>query len=98
MTLYQILAAVLFSVGMYGVLSRKNLITVLMAMEIMLNAASISLVDFSVRTPNNEAGQIMVLFVLAVAAVEVALGLTLVILLFRHFRTISIEEADTLHN
>lgn len=97
MLFYQILAAMFFSIGVFGVLSRRNLITVLMSLEIMLNGAAVSLVAYSSYL-NKMDGTIIVLFVLAVAAVEVALGLALVILLFRQFKTTSIEEAASLKN
>ncbi len=86
-----------FIIGLFGVLSRRNLITVLMSLEVMLNGAAVSLVAFS-SYRNSDDGTIIVLFVLAVAAVEVALGLALVILLYRQFKTTSIEEANTLRN
>lgn len=97
MTSVQYLAAALIAIGVFGVLARRNLITVLMSLEIFLNGAAVSLMDYASRDPHGE-GAIIVLFVLAVAAVEVALGLALVILLFRQFRTTSVEEANTLQH
>lgn len=86
-------SAVLFCVGIYGVLSRRNLLIVLMSVEIMLNGANLSLVTLSrdlagAGKPGAEQGQALVLFSMAVAAAEVAVGLSILIALFRHTRSV----------
>lgn len=75
-------SAALFSVGMLGVLIRRNIIVILLAVEIMLNAANLSFVAFS-RMHGDMTGQVVSLFVIAVAASEIAVGLAIVVLLFR---------------
>lgn len=91
----QMIAAALFAVGVFGVLSRRNLIIVLMSVELMLNGANLSFVGFSrelAHAPGaGEGGQVMVLMAMAVAAAEVALGLAIVIALFRHARTVDLD-------
>lgn len=76
------LAGVLFTIGMLGVLSRRNILIVLLSVEIMLNAAALALVGFASMHGNLD-GQVMVFFAIAVAAAEVAVGLAMVIALFR---------------
>ena len=76
-------AALLFSAGVYGVLARRNAVMVLMAIELMLNAVNVNLVAFSASL-HDVGGQIFALFVIAVAAAEVGIGLAIVILLFRN--------------
>ena len=78
-----VFAALLFSVGVYGVLARRNAVMVLMAIELMLNAVNLNLVAFSALLQTMSA-QIFALFVIAVAAAEVGIGLAIVILLFRN--------------
>jgi NADH-quinone oxidoreductase subunit K len=80
---YLILSAVLFSIGAAGVFVRRNLITILLSIEIMLNAVNLTFVAFG-RSLNNVDGQIIVFFVMTVAAAEAAVGLAIVITLFRH--------------
>ena len=91
----QLVAAALFAVGVFGVLSRRNLLIVLMSVELMLNGANLSLVGFSRElagtTHNAESGQVLVLMAMAVAAAEVALGLSIVIALFRHIRSVDVD-------
>ena len=90
-----ILAFVLFAIGVLGVITRRNLITILMSVEIMLNAANLLFVTFS-RGFNDSTGQIMVLFVMAIAAAEAAIGLALVIALFRNVRSVMTDDMDKL--
>lgn len=78
-----VLSAILFSIGAVGVFVRKNLITILLAVEIMLNAVNLSFVAFG-RSLGSVDGQIIVFFVMTVAAAEAAVGLAIVIALFRH--------------
>jgi len=85
---YLILSAMLFGVGTVGVFLRRNLITILLSIEIMLNAVNLSFVAFG-RTLGTVDGQVIVFFVITVAAAEAAVGLALVIALFRHRETLN---------
>jgi NADH-quinone oxidoreductase subunit K len=93
--LFPVLAvsAVLFSTGVAGVLTRKNALIVFMSVELMLNAVNLSFVAFA-RAQGNLDGQVFALFVMAVAAAEAAVGLALVILLFRNRVTVSLDDLD----
>ncbi len=92
---YLILAAALFSLGLFGVLSRKNAVAVLMSLELMLNAVNINLVAFwRYQNPVNIAGQFFAIIVFAVTAAEVAVGLALIISLYRRKRTVIAENVD----
>jgi NADH-quinone oxidoreductase subunit K len=92
---FLIFAAALFSVGLYGVLARKNAILILMGIELMLNAVNINLVAFwRYNNPAVVTGQVFAIIVFAVAAAEVAVGLALVISLYRRRRTIAADEID----
>ncbi len=92
---YLTLAAALFSMGLYGVLARKNAIAILMGVELMLNAVNINLVAFwRYLTPENVAGQAFAVMVFAVAAAEVAVGLALVISIYRRRKTVSADEIN----
>lgn len=90
------LAAILFCIGLYGALSKRNIIMVLVSVELMLNAANINLVTFSRLgvTPNID-GQIFTLFTMTVAAAEVAVGLALILAIYRIRKTTHIEDLDT---
>ena len=91
------LSAFLFSVGVYGVLARKNAVLVLMSIELMLNSVNISLIAFNAWFKDSAAvGQIFALFIITVAAAEVGVGLAIVLLVFRHRKTINIDEVDLL--
>ncbi len=91
-----VLAAVLFCLSMAGIfINRKNLIILLMAIELMLLAVNINFVAFS-HFSGEPAGQIFVFFVLTVAAAEAAIGLAILVLLFRNRRTINVSHLDTL--
>jgi NADH-quinone oxidoreductase subunit K len=106
LTAYLIVAAALFAIGMYAVLARKNAVAILMGIELMLNAVNINLIAFwrflaPTEEPANAlrvgmAGQGFAVFVFVVAASEVAVGLALIISLYRNRRTVVAEEADTL--
>ncbi len=87
---YLILSAILFSMGMAGVLLRRNLIVLLMSIELMLNAVNISFVAFSKYNSNIE-GQIMVFFVMTIAAAEAAVGLALAVSIFKRFKEVNIR-------
>jgi len=90
-----VFAALLFSAGVYGVLARRNAVMVLMAIELMLNAVNLNLVAFSAQL-QDATGQVFALFVIAVAAAEVGIGLALVILLFRNRSSINVDEVTLL--
>ena len=92
---FLVLAAVLFAIGVAGVLLRRNLIVVFMAIEIMLNAVNLSFVAFA-RPLGTEDGQVIVFFVMAVAAAEAAVGLAIFIQLFRARETLNADEVTTL--
>ena len=87
-----VLAALLFSVGVYGVLARRNAILVLMSVELMLNAVNINLVTFDAWLADTlHSGQALTLFVIVIAAAEVGLGLAIVLLVFRNRDTIAVD-------
>ena len=88
-------SAALFSAGVYGALARRNAVLVLMSIELMLNAVNVNLVGFSAWL-HDITGQIFTLFVIAVAAAEVGIGLAIVILIFRNRATINIDEVNLL--
>ncbi|HEX9696134.1 MAG TPA: NADH-quinone oxidoreductase subunit NuoK [Actinomycetota bacterium] len=91
------LSALLFSVGVYGVLARRNAVLVLMSIELMLNAVNLNLVAFGAHFQDAMAvGQIFALFVIAIAAAEVGIGLAIVLLIFRNRETINVDEVDLL--
>ncbi len=94
---YLIVAAALFSIGVYGVLSRRNAIVVLMGVELMLNAVNLNLLSFwRYVAPAEVTGQVFAIIVIAVAAAEAAVGLALIIAIYRTRRTVNVEELDTL--
>jgi NADH:ubiquinone oxidoreductase subunit K len=88
-------SAILFSTGVYGVLARRNGVLVLMSIELMLNAVNVNLVAFSQQL-RNLTGQVFALFVIAVAAAEVGIGLAIVILIYRNRETINVDEVNLL--
>jgi NAD(P)H-quinone oxidoreductase subunit 4L len=90
-----VFSALLFSAGVYGVLARRNAVMVLMAIELMLNAVNINLVAFA-SSLQDVNGQVFALFVIAVAAAEVGIGLAIVILLFRNRESINVDEVSLL--
>jgi NADH:ubiquinone oxidoreductase subunit K len=90
---FLLLAAVLFCTGVYGVISRRNGVLVLMSIELILNSVNINLVAFSAMT-SAVSGQVFALFVIAVAAAEVGVGLAIVLAIFRNFRTVDIDDVD----
>lgn len=89
------LSGVLFSIGALGVLVKRNIIVMFMSIELMLNAANIALVAFS-RAHNNLDGQIVVFFTITLAAAEVAIGLAIIVALFRLRRTVDADKANLL--
>ena len=88
---YLILSAALFVIGIAGVMIRRNAIVVFMCIELMLNSANLTLITFSSYL-GNSIGQIFVFFVMAVAAAEAAVGLAIIITLFRNMQTVSIDK------
>ena len=94
---YLILSAGLFSIGLYGVLARRNAVAILLGIELMLNAVNINLVAFwRYGDPADFAGQVFAIIVFAVAAAEVAVGLALVISVYRRRNTVIADEIDML--
>lgn len=92
---YLLVSAVLFFVGVAGVITRKNIFVIFMSIELMLNAVNLTFVSFS-RYLNNMSGQAIVFLVIAVAAAEAAIGLAIVILLFKNKDSLSIDDFDTM--
>lgn len=86
---YMILSALIFAIGLYGVLTRSNAVVILMCVELMLNAANLNLVAFASYL-GDVTGQVLVLFALAIAAAEVAVGLGIFILIYREHGTVDV--------
>ncbi|NLC58029.1 MAG: NADH-quinone oxidoreductase subunit NuoK [Armatimonadetes bacterium] len=96
---YLILAAILFAVGVYGALARRNAIAILMSIELMLNAVNINLVAFArYVTPRELTGQIFAIFIMMLAAAEAAVGLGLVLTVYRNLRHIQVDEINLLRS
>ncbi|MDP6126685.1 MAG: NADH-quinone oxidoreductase subunit NuoK [Dehalococcoidales bacterium] len=94
---YLILSTVLFSIGLYGALSKRNAIVILMCVEIMLNAVNISMVAFSrFITPTLLTGQVFAIFIIVVAVSEAAVGLAIIIAIYRNRETIETTDIDLL--
>lgn len=91
-----LLAVALFCIGVYGVLARRNLITLLMSFELMLNAVNLNLVAFDAWRINDATGQTLAVFVITLAAAEIGLGLAIVLLLFRGHGHVDADEAREL--
>jgi NADH-quinone oxidoreductase subunit K len=97
LTWYLFVAGALFCIGMYGAMTRRNAVGILMAIELMLNAVNINLIAFwRYGTPAALTGQVFALFTITVAAAEAAVGLALVIAIFRSRRTINADEINLL--
>ncbi len=92
---FLLLSAVLFCIGVYGVLARRNGVLVLMSIELMLNAVNINLIAFG-AFHDTVVGQVFALFVIAIAAAEVGVGLAIVLLIFRNRADIDIDELDSM--
>jgi NADH-quinone oxidoreductase subunit K len=93
-----LLSVLLFGIGSYGLLVRRNLILILMSVELMLNGANVSLVAFDVFWVDAlHAGQSLAIFVITIAAAEIGLGLAILLLLFRTRGTIAVDQATELH-
>lgn len=92
---YLALAAILFGIGLFGVLTRRNAIGILMSIELMFNAVNINLVAFNrYITPSDFTGQIFSIFVIVVAAAEATVGLAIVMLIYRNFRDIFVDNIN----
>lgn len=92
---YLILSALLFTIGVIGVLVRRNAIIIFMCIELMLNAANLAFVAISRHLGQTE-GQVFVFFVMTVAAAEVAIGLAIIVSVFKHRQTINVDEVNSL--
>jgi NADH-quinone oxidoreductase subunit K len=92
---YLILSAMLFGVGIYGVLSKRNAVVVLMSIEIMLNAVNLNFVAFA-HYNGDIAGQVYALFLIAIGAAEVAVGIAIFLLLYKRFDTIQVQKIKLL--
>ncbi len=97
LTHYLILSGILFSIGLYGALAKRNAIGILMCLELMLNAVNLALVAFSRYLAPQVvllSGQVFVIFVMVVAAAEVAIGLAIILTLYRRRETIDVQKVD----
>ena len=92
---YVLLSAAVFSIGVFGILTRRNALMFLISVELMLNAANINLVAFS-RYNGNLTGQTFTLFTLALAAAEVAVGIGIILVLYRNFEDVDVTRAATM--
>jgi NADH-quinone oxidoreductase subunit K len=93
---FLILSAILFTIGVLGVLTRRNGITMFMSIELMVNAVNLTFIAYA-RELNQVHGLIFVFFIMAIAAAEAAVGLAIFIALFRHRETIDVDEANLMH-
>ena len=93
---YLILSALLFTIGVVGVLIRRNAIIIFMCIELMLNAANLAFVAISRSLGGEPIGQVFVFFVMTVAAAEVAIGLAIIVSVFKHQQTINVDEVNSL--
>ncbi len=97
LTWYLLVGAALFCIGVFGVLARRNAVAILMGVELMLNAVNINLVAFwRYLAPTVATGQAFALFVLVIAAAEAAVGLALIISIYRHRQSVNVEQIDLL--
>jgi len=98
LTAYLVLSALLFAIGLAGALTRRNAIIVLIGIELMLNAANLNFIAFWRYGPNPEAltGILFVLFSIGVAAAEAAVGLALIISIYRHYRTANVDQISAM--
>ncbi len=92
---YLLIAAVIFSIGIFGVLFRRNAITLFMSIELMLNAVNLTFIAFSKYRADLD-GHVFSFFIMAVAAAEAAVGLALIIHIFRHFRRVDVDDVSEL--
>lgn len=92
---YLLLSAAVFCIGLFGILTRKNALIFLMSVELMLNAANINFVAFSLQH-GNLTGQVFTLFTMALAAAEVAIGIGIILVLYRNFSDVDVTKATTM--
>lgn len=88
---FLLLAAVLFCIGVYGVIARRNAVLVLMSIELILNSVNLNLIAFSLMTGSID-GQVFALYVIAIAAAEVGVGLAMVLMIYRNRKSIALDE------
>jgi NADH-quinone oxidoreductase subunit K len=96
LTHYLIISAALFSLGVVGVLTRKNAVNVLMGIELILNSANINLVAFSRFAAGNLGGQMFAVFIIVIAAGEVAVALAIVLAMYKLLKSVNLDQADSL--
>ncbi len=95
--MFLVVAAALFAIGLFGVLARRNAIAILMGVELMLNAVNINLIAFwRYRTPDTMIGQAFTVFVFVVAAAETAVGLALIVAIYRRRQSVAVEDVNLL--
>ena len=92
---FLILAAVLFSIGVFGVIARRNAVMVLMSIELILNSVNLNLIAFAMMNNSSE-GHVFALYVIAVAAAEVGVGLAMVLMIYRNRRSIALDELSVM--
>jgi NADH:ubiquinone oxidoreductase subunit K len=92
---FLLLGAALFCIGVYGVLARRNAVLVLMSIELILNSVNINLLAFGLQNGSIE-GQVFALYIIAIAAAEVGVGLAMVLLIYRNRRSIALDELSTM--
>jgi NADH:ubiquinone oxidoreductase subunit K len=93
---FLLLGAFLFATGVYGVLARKNAVLVLMSIELILNAVNLNLIAFALNNGSDVNGMVFALFVIAIAAAEVGVGLAMVLLIYRNRHSIALSELDAM--
>ncbi len=95
---FQILGAALFSIGIYGVLARRSAVLILMSIELMLNAVNINLIGFAAFVDFSEAqralGQVLIIFIITIAAAELALAVAIILRLYRNRSSVNVDEID----
>ena len=95
---FQVLSAALFAIGMYGVLARRSAVLILMSIELMLNAVNINLIGFAAfmdfTEPERALGQVIVIFVITIAAAEFALAIAIILRLYRNRSSVNVDEID----
>ena len=95
---FQVLSAALFSIGLYGVLARRSAVLILMSIELMLNAVNVNLVGFAAFSsfvePHRALGQVIVIFVITIAAAELALAVAIILRLYRNRSSVNVDEID----
>jgi len=96
LTHFLIISAALFSLGIMGIITRKNAVNVLMGVELVLNSANLNLVAFSKYSAANLTGQVFAAFIIVVAAAEVAVALAIVLSMYRILKSVNLDRADTL--